>query len=305
MIKERKKLIYFFFKDTYFAPSNDLIIECKVRGHPVPTITWLRDDQEIELDDRIQQIEDHDGVCQLIINKPDSKDSGVYAVEAENSEGTLKISHPIEVTVEQTTPVISPPPEPVVVEVKMVETPKEGEEGAEVVEGEEGKSSKTSKGTKGGKKGAAKGDGKPVKGGGGDGSAVSTKNKLLFVTHLTNRTVKINQAVKLQCCVQGPEPQIKWTKNEVPVVFNSSLKQRHVDGLASLEFVSPTLDDIGEYTCFARNSNGEVSTSCKLDVYDVQLTVDFPPLFTRSLKGTLNYLIICMIVYRPQFILVN
>lgn len=280
-----------FFKDTYFAPSNDLIIECKVRGHPVPTITWLRNNQEIELDDRIQQIEDHDGVCQLIINKPDSKDSGIYAVSAENSEGTLKIVHPIEVTVEQTTPVISPPPEPVV-EVKMVEVSKEGDGTEPVVEGEE--KPKTSKGSKGGgKKGAAaKGDGKPVKGGGGDGSAVSTRNKLLFVTHLTNRTVKINQAVKLQCCVQGPEPQMKWTKNDVPVVFNSTLKQRHVDGLASLEFVSPTLDDIGEYTCCARNSNGEVSTSCKLDVYDVQLTVDFPPLFTRALKGTFIYCII-------------
>lgn len=280
-------MIDFLLKDTYFAPSNDLIIECKVRGHPVPTITWLRDGEEIELDDRIQQIEDHDGVCQLIINKPDSKDSGVYAVSAENSEGTLKITHPIEVTVEQTTPVISPPPEPVKPVVAMVETKQEGDGTEAVVEGEE--KSKTSKGTKGGKKGAAKGDAKPVKGGGSDGTAVSTKNKLLFVTHLTNRTVKINQAVKLQCCVQGPEPQIKWTKNDNPVVFNSSLKQRHVDGLASLEFVSPTLDDIGEYTCYARNYNGEVSTSCKLDVYDVQLTVDFPPLFTRALKGNCFY----------------
>lgn len=168
----------------------------------------------------------------------------------------------------------------------MVETTQEGDGTEPVVEGEE--KSKTSKGTKGGKKGAAK-DAKPVKSGPNDGSAVSTKNKLLFVTNLTNRTVKINQAVKLQCCVQGPEPQIKWTKNDNPVVFNSSLKQRHVDGLASLEFVSPTLDDIGEYTCYARNYNGEVSTSCKLDVYDVQLTVDFPPLFTRALKGNFFY----------------
>lgn len=59
-------------------------------------ISWLKDDIPIEFDERIQQIEHLDGVCELIINKPTVKDSGNFTCSATNSIGTGKVSHQVE-----------------------------------------------------------------------------------------------------------------------------------------------------------------------------------------------------------------
>lgn len=86
------------FLDVFHAPENDLVIDCKVRGNPRPIISWLKDDQPIEFDERIQQIEHLDGNCELIINKPTVKESGFYSCTATNSIGSANTSHHVEYT---------------------------------------------------------------------------------------------------------------------------------------------------------------------------------------------------------------
>lgn len=88
--------VYRLFLDVNHAPEKDLVIDCKVRANPRPSISWLKDDQPIEIDERIQQIERSDGVCELIIHKPTVKDSGTYTCTATNSIGSASTSHLVE-----------------------------------------------------------------------------------------------------------------------------------------------------------------------------------------------------------------
>lgn len=88
--------LYGCILDVYHAPEKDLVVDCKVRANPRPSIEWLKDDQAIEFDERIQQIEHLDGLCELIINQPTVKDSGTYTCTATNSIGTADTSHHVE-----------------------------------------------------------------------------------------------------------------------------------------------------------------------------------------------------------------
>lgn len=71
-------LIILLFLDVYHAQEKDLVIDCKVRANPRPVVTWQKDNLPIEFDERMQQIEHLDGVCELIIHQPTVKDSGLY-----------------------------------------------------------------------------------------------------------------------------------------------------------------------------------------------------------------------------------
>lgn len=137
---------------------------------------------------------------------------------------------------------------------------------------------------------AAKGKGgKEKKGKGGKVRPIETmvplKNKLVLSTQLTNRTVGAGQKVKLSCCVQGPEPTMKWQKNGLPMAFGPKIKNLSRDGLGVLEFVNPVIDDSAEYTCICKNPWSELSTSCQLTVYNTNISADVPPTFTRPVKG--------------------
>lgn len=82
-----------FGVDTYNLISNELVLECRVRGEPQPSITWTKDGNFIDLNEKYQQIEQPDGLCRLVINTPDEKDCGLYACKADNSAGTDQTSH--------------------------------------------------------------------------------------------------------------------------------------------------------------------------------------------------------------------
>lgn len=74
---------------------NELILECRVRGEPRPNISWTRNNEFIETNDKYRQMDQTDGLCRLVINNPDEKDSGVYVCAADNSVGADKISHDV------------------------------------------------------------------------------------------------------------------------------------------------------------------------------------------------------------------
>ncbi|CAG5003249.1 unnamed protein product [Parnassius apollo] len=80
-------------RDTYHLAENELILECRIRGQPLPTITWLKDDRPISLYERYQAYYLADGVCRLVINSPCPEDSGKFTCKAENSIWTDQISH--------------------------------------------------------------------------------------------------------------------------------------------------------------------------------------------------------------------
>lgn len=264
----------------YHSRENDLIVDCKVSGNPRPVINWFKDDMAIELDERVQQVEHGDGGCELIINKPTSKDSGNYSCVATNSLGTLKNSHFVELS-----------------GLPMSRRESSGSE-AEKKEGltngdsgeagdEEGKSKGKGKG-----KGKAKkqDDTEPASDGGSSRRYVpelpNPKNKLNFITHLSNRTFAEGTKVKLTLVVQGPDPNIRWLKDGNPIVYGPRVKNMSKEGgLCVLEITKAIPDDTGIYTCLVKNQDSSIESSAKLHIYETKQSSDFVPTFTRAIKG--------------------
>lgn len=246
-------------------------IDCKVRGNPRPTIIWHKNDEPIEFDERIQQIENTEGNCELIINKPTTADSGQYSCTATNSLGTLKNTHTVE---------FHPP-------ASIAGSRRESGMGSDRKTDDESKDE-----GEGGGRGRAKAKAAP------EPTYTSrrcvptqeellkaAKSKLSFVTHLTNRVFTVGSRIKLSCVVQGPDPNVKWFKNEQPMVYSPRVRNMSHEGLCVLEITNCTLEDSGVYLCVVRNTESDASCECRLQVYDPRGTADLSPTFTRSLKG--------------------
>lgn len=243
----------------------------------------MKDEQPVEFDERTQQIENLDGVCQLIINKPTFKDSGKYTCIATNNIGTSKISHQVEF-------------------VPLAATPNRRESGLS-----EKKDTTTTASESEAEKSDAKGGKEKAKGprqraapkeaeqpSGGSRRAAppsieemlkATRNKLSFVTHLTNRVYPVGTKIKLSCVVQGPDPNVRWLRDDQPLVYSPRVRNLSKDTLCILEISNCTVDDSGNYTLVVRNQDSDITCGCTLQVYDTKRSVDLAPTFTRALKG--------------------
>lgn len=177
------------------------------------------------------------------------KDSGTYSCVAENASGMHKVAH--RVLFNQPT------------QVRMELLPREEEEPKRPIKGKK----------KGGKE-KEKGTGIP-----------KAKASLHFGSFLTSRTVPDGTPVKLSCFVVGPDPKAKWSKNGGTIAASATVKQTNTDGLLSLQLLSPTVEDSGEYEVTVQNAAGSISSRCQLTIYSSKITADFPPMFTRALKG--------------------
>lgn len=223
------------------------MLDCKVQGNPPPRITWLKDEVEIEITGRYQTAKHANGICELQIHCPNMKDSGTYTCMAENSSGMRKITHRV----------LYEHPETVRMEI----LPKD-DAPKRVAKGKKGKKDK------------------PI------GTGIpKAKASLVFGSYLTNRTVPEGKPVKLSCFVSGPEPLAKWAKNGGTVAPSPTCKLTNVDGLLTLALLNPTCEDSGNYTVSVKNAAGTITSTCLLDVYSSKITADFPPMFTRALKG--------------------
>lgn len=87
----------FCLSDSYRFSDDELILECRVRCHPPPRITWLKDGVPLQGSSRHQQSELSDGVCRLTISSPDANsDSGQYTCVAENNVWSEQISSTVQ-----------------------------------------------------------------------------------------------------------------------------------------------------------------------------------------------------------------
>lgn len=272
------------FLDVFHAPENDLIIDCKVRGNPRPLITWFKDELPVEFDERTQQIEHLDGVCELIINKPTVKDSGKYSCTATNTIGSKKSEHQVEFVPHPSYP----------------GSRRESGMASSAAESDTEKDDKKEDGTPsedGGKRAprnklppSSKAAPQEYQSRRQAAPTIeellkASRSKLSFVTHLTNRVFPEGSKIKLSCVVQGPDPNIRWIRNEQPVVYSARIRNLSREGFCILEVANATVDDSGLYTCIARNQESDVSCSCSVQVYETKGTADLAPTFTRSLKG--------------------
>lgn len=273
-----------------------MVIDCKVRANPRPIVSWTKDNAPIEFDERMQQVEQKDGICELVIHQPTVKDSGLYSCTAVNNIGSQTTSHQVDYTPHPSLPgsrrdsgMASAAESDT--ESKAGDTDSKAGDAADAgADGEKGKGRRNRLPPSGKKEESSGG------GGGGGGSSrrqaptleellKASRAKLSFVTHLTNRVFPEGTKVKLSCVVQGPDPNVRWIKNEQPIVYSPRVRNLSKDGLCILEIANCTLDDSGQYTCIVRNQECGLEASCTVQVYETKSTSDLAPTFTRALKG--------------------
>ena len=63
--------------------GSNLTLRCRVRGYPVPTVTWLKDKMQLNANDHISKNEKGD----LFIKGLGVGDNGMYTCEASNNLG--------------------------------------------------------------------------------------------------------------------------------------------------------------------------------------------------------------------------
>lgn len=228
-----------------------------MQGDPRPKITWMKDGQHL-IGDRYIKRELEDEVCQLVIREALRADTGAYVCIAENKLKREQIAHFVEF------------------EGREAEIQKRT---APIVE--EDVSTAASSGPK---KKMRKG--KKAKD--GEGAPVDMKKRLTFVSHLTDRMVPTGSRMRLMCLVNGPEPNIKWTRNGAGIVFGARVKNATKEGTALIEFQEVLAEDVGEWRCTAKNPSGEISTVCNLTVFDMPPTDVIPPTFSRPISGKLT-----------------
>jgi hypothetical protein len=86
-----------YVADSYRFSDDELILESRVRCHPPPKVTWLKDGVPLQGSHRHQQSELADGVCRLIISSPDcTADSGQYTCVAENNVWSDQITSSVQ-----------------------------------------------------------------------------------------------------------------------------------------------------------------------------------------------------------------
>lgn len=112
------------------------------------------------------------------------------------------------------------------------------------------------------------------------------RQKLMFESFLKNVTVIEGNNAKFICSVRGPDADVVWMKDFVPIRRNSRISSSVNDGLVILEIHEALPSDSGEYTCLVKNTKSEITTTAKLNVYDrTNEKLNVPPSFSRSLRG--------------------
>lgn len=79
--------------DTYILAKDQLHLECRVRGEPKPTIAWTKDDHPVVCDHRVEQLNEADGYCKLVIRAPTEADNGTYTCTATNELSVDRTVH--------------------------------------------------------------------------------------------------------------------------------------------------------------------------------------------------------------------
>lgn len=79
------------FADVAINIGENLRIPCQYSGHPLPTVTWFKNGQEIPSDDqRIKITQESPTLSVLTISDANLDDKGVYSVKLQNTAGDVE-----------------------------------------------------------------------------------------------------------------------------------------------------------------------------------------------------------------------
>lgn len=274
------------------------MLRCKVGGNPRPVIAWSKDGEAIVPSERIQQVEQSDGTCELVINDPTPAESGFYKCTAGNKLETVEQEHQVcflqaWLPINRRTSIGDHSKNAFgggITTIKRSDATAahlllRGKKEVTQEEREEEERKKKAKGP------YVRRHGVPS----AEVWEQLTKHKLTFITHLNNRTIPAGQLLKLTCLVLGPEQIVTWSRNGKPLaVCGSRLRSHNRHGHCQLEILDCRPADAGEYTVHVHNHDCAVSSTCTVKVFATHLPSDLAPAFTRTLKCECHHRIIAL-----------
>uniref|UniRef100_A0A1I7TK31 Ig-like domain-containing protein n=1 Tax=Caenorhabditis tropicalis TaxID=1561998 RepID=A0A1I7TK31_9PELO len=294
-------------KKTSVKEKEEIKMEVKVGGS-APDVEWFKDDKPVNEDGNHEIKKNPEtGVFTLVVKQADKSDAGKYTAKATNPAGSAESSAEAEVTQALEKPTFIK--ELVSTEVKINETAtlsvtvkgvpepsvewlKDGQpvqtDSSHVIAKTEGSGSysitiKDARAEDSGKYACRATN--PA------GEAKTEANFAVvkdlippeFIEKLTPIEVKEKESITLSVKVIGkPEPSVEWFKDDTPInIDNVHVIQKH----SSTESYTLTVndarqEDVGIYSCRARNEAGEALTTANFGI----IRDSIPPEFTQKLR---------------------
>uniref|UniRef100_A0AC11DZ45 Obscurin, cytoskeletal calmodulin and titin-interacting RhoGEF n=1 Tax=Ovis aries TaxID=9940 RepID=A0AC11DZ45_SHEEP len=221
--------------------------DCVVTGQPVPTVRWFKDGRMLEEDDHYMISEDQQGGHQLIITAVVPADMGVYRCLAENSVGVSSTKAELRVDLTSTD----------------YDTAADATETSSYFSAQGYLSSREQEGTE----------------------STSEEGQLpQVVEELKDLQVAPGtRLAKFQLKVKGyPTPRLYWFKDGQPLTASAHIRMADRKMLRTLEIVSVTSEDAGQYSAYISNAVGAAYSSARLLVRGPNEPEEKPALDARQ-----------------------
>ena len=304
-------------KDITIPGKKDLRLKAKISGFPAPTISWLRDGNEIKVRKGVLISQDASGGCTLVVEKCTGSDAGVYTAKGTNDVGDCETSCTVSVTQAMEEPKFTSllrsskavEGSPIKLEGKMVGHPmpeikwmyndQEWEPSGDRIKqfvNPDGTFGLIFESTVGDDKGAYVAIAYNSEGTARSLANIAIKTRMKegvevsepsFARPLGDISVDEGMKLRITTPIRGnPIPEFSWTKNGKPI--DASRCHFFSDGeLIGMEIIDAKIADSGAYECHLSNQCGTVTGVCNADVKKVYSE----PLFSKplnSIKQLLN-----------------
>ncbi|XP_037595720.1 obscurin isoform X39 [Cebus imitator] len=203
--------------------------DCVVTGQPMPSVRWFKDGKLLEENDHYMINEDQQGGHQLIITAVVPADMGVYRCLAENSMGVSSTKAELRVDLTSTD----------------YETAADATETSSYFSAQGYLSSREQEGTE----------------------STSDEGQLPQVVEELRdlRVAPGTRLAKFQLKVKGyPAPRLYWFKDGQPLTASAHIRMTDKKTLHTLEVMSVTREDAGQYAAYISNATGAAYSSARL-----------------------------------------
>merc|ERR1719206_1373929 len=298
-------------KEITIPGKKDLRLKAKISGFPAPTISWLRDGNEIKVRKGVLISQDASGGATLVVEKCTGSDAGVYTAKGSNEVGECETSCTVTVTQAMEEPKFTSllrsakavEGSPIKLEGKMVGHPQpeikwmyndqEWEPDNNRIKqfvNPDGTFGLVFESTTGDDKGAYVAIAYNSEGTARSLANIAIKTRMKegveksapsFARPLGDISVDEGMKLRITTPIRGnPIPEFSWTKDGKPI--DASRCHFFSDGeLIGLEIVDANIGDTGAYECHLSNDQGTCTGVCNAEVKKVYSA----PLFSKPLNN--------------------
>ncbi|KAL4635075.1 hemicentin-1 [Arapaima gigas] len=262
--------------------GKSLTLECVAGGHPLPSLTWLKDGIVVKSDDAVRILQQG---RKLEIPHATMSSAGRYVCVATSVAGEKEMKYDVSILVPPSVEggnetmvnivIVNSPlelechatgvPEPLITWLKSGQPIRQGNGIKIIANGQQLVISRAQVSDAGQFKCVASNE------------AGAQEKNFTVVIHVPplirsnrppERSVILHKSVTLQCVANGiPAPVITWLKDGRPVTSTKDHLKIESAG-RMLEIVKAALEDAGRYTCVATNAAGEAQQHIRLNVHE-------------------------------------